>query len=307
MVLRAIRWFAVVGASSAAFAPALWSQEALEPPAAVSVCQIDYGPESAVLISWQNAESYESVEFSLDDAEAPGIVDGTFGAARVLASPGTHVFGVRGVVGERKSAWSTGQLQLLETSPVPDPIHGLDCEVLPGGGGTLRTSWSAGSSPWVSGLLQVPGQAALVEIPAGATSAEIELIPPSDGSPMVEGPYVSRLYFKNAEGYFSPPYTSLCTQRIPAFRRGDCNTSGEINLTDPIFELLHLFLGGIRWSCDDGCDSNDDGRVNLSDPIYTLVYLFQSGSAPPAPGPSQCGRDPTEDFLGGICSGCEGN
>jgi hypothetical protein len=307
MVLRAIRWFAVVGASSAAFAPALWSQEALEPPAAVSVCQIDYGPESAVLISWQNAESYESVEFSLDDAGAPGIVDGTFGAARVLASPGTHVFGVRGVVGERKSAWSTGQLQLLETSPVPDPIHGLDCEVLPGGGGTLRTSWSAGSSPWVSGLLQVPGQAALVEVPA---------VPRRPRSSSFLHP-TARRWWKGRTSPGSTSRTPRATFRPPTLRSArnasphsggaTAHDSGEINLTDPIFELLHLFLGGIRWSCDDGCDSNDDGRVDLSDPIYTLVYLFQSGSAPPAPGPSQCGRDPTEDFLGGICSGCEGN
>jgi len=35
------------------------------------------------------------------------------------------------------------------------------------------------------------------------------------------------------------------------------------------------------------------GGVNITDGIYILNYLFQGGPAPPAPGPDECGPDPT--------------
>jgi hypothetical protein len=305
MVIRA---FVAIGAGWALVASsgnALNAEEPLEPPIALTTCQIAYGPlgtTGTVLLAWKNAESYEAIEFSLDDQPAPGEIDGTFAAGRLQAEPGSHTFGVRGLVGERASTWTTATFTVRGESPLTHPIDQLDCELIPGNGGTLRLTWTLGPDAWVSGTLEAPGQDEVVVIPAGATTAEIHLSPSSEGSGDDNEPRVAILSFKSADGYSSPPFTPLCLARTPAFRRGDCDSNGRVNITDPIVVLNHLFRGGKRWRCDDACDANDDGKVDISDPVTTLMYLFLGhGDAVPSPGPRACGVDPTADFLGGTC------
>jgi hypothetical protein len=191
---------------------------------------------------------------------------------------------------------------VLAASPVPDPVSQLDCEIFQENGGFLRLTWQLGTDAWTSGTLRAPGTENAVAIPAGATRAEVSLVGASDRG--ANEPQVAELVFKNAEGYTSPVFLPLCVARTPAFRRGDCDGTGRVNITDPIFTLGHLFLGRTRWLCDDACDANDDGRINITDPIAMLSYLFQGGGPPPAPGPKTCGIDFTSDFLGGICT-CE--
>lgn len=85
----------------------------------------------------------------------------------------------------------------------------------------------------------------------------------------------------------------------PVFHRGDADGSGEINVTDAIFKLGFLFLGGPEPQCLDAADANDDGQLNITGGIYILNWLFLGGPVPPAPGPTSepCGPDPTEDPL----------
>jgi hypothetical protein len=42
-------------------------------------------------------------------------------------------------------------------------------------------------------------------------------------------------------------------------------------------------------------DGNADGEVNITDGIFVLNFLFLGGPEPPAPGPTDCGPDETED------------
>ena len=72
------------------------------------------------------------------------------------------------------------------------------------------------------------------------------------------------------------------------FMRGDDNSDGRIDLSDPIFSLVHQFTGGPSSGCMESMDSNDDGQVNITDPIYSLTHLFAGGPALPAPYPD-CG------------------
>lgn len=81
------------------------------------------------------------------------------------------------------------------------------------------------------------------------------------------------------------------------FVRGDSNASGTVDLSDAIFTLSHLFLGGAEPPCRSAADSNDDSSVDVSDPTHTLSHLFLGGPALPPPYPS-CGADPTPDGLG---------
>jgi hypothetical protein len=81
------------------------------------------------------------------------------------------------------------------------------------------------------------------------------------------------------------------------FRRGDCDASGGVNITDAIVGLNWLFLSGATPVCEDACDSDDSGGSNITDMILILNFLFLSGVEPSPPGTSACGTDPVEDSL----------
>ena len=85
-----------------------------------------------------------------------------------------------------------------------------------------------------------------------------------------------------------------------SFIRGDADLSGATALTDAVFILQALFLGGPQLPCLDAADANDVGRVDIADPIYLLRYLFLGGMAPPAPFP-----DPGSDISPATSHGCE--
>ncbi len=83
-----------------------------------------------------------------------------------------------------------------------------------------------------------------------------------------------------------------------ALLRGDANGDQAVDVSDAVFTLAHLFLGGRAPDCDDAADANDDGVVDISDPIAILEYLFTGGRSDlPAPFPAP-GEDPTVDALG---------
>ncbi|MBI4604226.1 MAG: hypothetical protein HY721_19885, partial [Planctomycetes bacterium] len=81
------------------------------------------------------------------------------------------------------------------------------------------------------------------------------------------------------------------------FRRGDSNLDGQVDISDPVHVLLFLFAGGEAPGCEDGADADDSGGIDLSDAIFLLNFLFRGGALPPAPGPADCGADPSPDGL----------
>jgi hypothetical protein len=85
--------------------------------------------------------------------------------------------------------------------------------------------------------------------------------------------------------------------QLVRFRRGDSNADARLDVSDAIYSLGFLFLGGPRPPCTDAADSNDDGRFDVSDSIHWLGYLFLGTASPPRPGPRDCGFDPTDDSL----------
>ncbi len=84
---------------------------------------------------------------------------------------------------------------------------------------------------------------------------------------------------------------------LAMFLRGDSNRDGKRDISDAVFTLSALFLGGPLPRCRDAADANDDGDVNISDPVATLNALFAGQG--PLPEPSTApGFDPTVDGLG---------
>ncbi|MGQ9590818.1 MAG: hypothetical protein ACUVYA_11045 [Planctomycetota bacterium] len=75
------------------------------------------------------------------------------------------------------------------------------------------------------------------------------------------------------------------------FRRADANDDGKQDISDAVFHLSHLFLGGPRWNCEEGADMNGDGKQDISDPVFLLTHLFLGGAEPPPPYPD-CGVGP---------------
>lgn len=93
-----------------------------------------------------------------------------------------------------------------------------------------------------------------------------------------------------------PTTAVIRCEEDPAFRRGDTNADGAVNLTDAIFTLGALFLGEAAPSCADAADADDSGSINVTDAVFVLNYLFGIGAAPNEPF-GTCGVDPTVDPL----------
>ncbi|MEM7232272.1 MAG: HYR domain-containing protein, partial [Planctomycetota bacterium] len=81
------------------------------------------------------------------------------------------------------------------------------------------------------------------------------------------------------------------------FRRGDSNGDGRVDLADAVNTLGVLFLGGVQPNCRDAADADDNGNIDITDAVKTLNFLFIGGAPPSAPGPRECGVDPSEDDL----------
>ena len=91
-----------------------------------------------------------------------------------------------------------------------------------------------------------------------------------------------------------------------SFIRGDANDDSMVNLTDAIFILSHLFMGGEGPACLAAADSTGNRSLDLSDSVFLLNFLFNGGDAPPAPfpacGPYEAGDDDLPCESAGNCA-----
>ncbi|MEM7261574.1 MAG: DM13 domain-containing protein [Planctomycetota bacterium] len=63
--------------------------------------------------------------------------------------------------------------------------------------------------------------------------------------------------------------------------RGDVDFNGNLQITDAVRILNHLFVQARPdFPCDALADTNADGSVNISDPILVLTHLFLGGEPP---------------------------
>ena len=76
------------------------------------------------------------------------------------------------------------------------------------------------------------------------------------------------------------------------FIRGEVNGDREIDISDPVAILFHLFEGEFSPECLSAGDLNDDGLLDVTDVVNLLAFLFQEGGPPVSPYP-ECGEDPT--------------
>ena len=61
---------------------------------------------------------------------------------------------------------------------------------------------------------------------------------------------------------------------------GDANGDGEINVSDVVYLINYLFIGGPPPQPLQAGDVNCDGTINVSDVVYLINYLFIGGPSP---------------------------
>ena len=84
------------------------------------------------------------------------------------------------------------------------------------------------------------------------------------------------------------------------FRRGDANSDGAVDVSDPVAILGFLYLGSPEdLPCKRGADSNDSGNLDMADAVHLLNFLFIGGPPPAEPFPG-CARD-----LGSSALSCD--
>ncbi len=74
----------------------------------------------------------------------------------------------------------------------------------------------------------------------------------------------------------------------PRFLRADANASGAADMSDAVFTLSWLFLGGPAPTCLAAANVNADAAVDISDATHLLSHLFLGGPPPAVPFPA-CG------------------
>ncbi len=85
------------------------------------------------------------------------------------------------------------------------------------------------------------------------------------------------------------------------FLRGDCNHDGGVDISDAVCMVNWLFLGEAGSGCVAATNVDGVGAVNITDPIYLLTHLFLGGPPPVDPFPD-CG---TSDLETDRELGCE--
>lgn len=65
-------------------------------------------------------------------------------------------------------------------------------------------------------------------------------------------------------------------QEFTSCRAGDADGSGNANISDAVYIISFIFLGGPEPVTACGGDADGNGFVNVSDAIWLIRYIFQS-------------------------------
>jgi hypothetical protein len=69
----------------------------------------------------------------------------------------------------------------------------------------------------------------------------------------------------------------------PNFICGDCNGDSSVNVSDVVYLINYLFLGGPEPSPLQSGDVNCSSKIDITDVVYLINYLFISGPPPSCP------------------------
>jgi Dockerin type I domain len=73
---------------------------------------------------------------------------------------------------------------------------------------------------------------------------------------------------------------AVITYYQPSVFCGDANSDGTINVTDAVYIINYIFIGGEAPYPLENPEVNCDGAVNVSDAVWIINYIFVGGNAP---------------------------
>lgn len=76
---------------------------------------------------------------------------------------------------------------------------------------------------------------------------------------------------------------SLLEEGVGPFRRGDANADITVDISDVVFTLVYLYLGGPEPNCLAAANVNRDVTIDAADPAYLLSHLFLGAPRPDRP------------------------
>jgi hypothetical protein len=191
---------------------------------------------------------------------------------------------------------SGGQTHFDNVSLILDPVSSAPnpptAVAAAGGIGKVNLTWTApagGVTP--TGYQVFRGDSKIADVVGVATTTYTD-----EDTSLVPGTTYCYTVKSVAGARTSGPSNESCaTPTGPLFHRGDADSNGMMNITDGIYVLNYLFIGGPAPDCLEAANSNDDATINITDGIHILNYLFLGGPAPANPGPlpgNACGPDP---------------
>jgi photosystem II stability/assembly factor-like uncharacterized protein len=69
----------------------------------------------------------------------------------------------------------------------------------------------------------------------------------------------------------------------PSYVCGDANGDDAVNISDAVYLIAYIFVGGLAPTPLAAGDANCNGAVNISDAVYLIAYIFSGGPAPCCP------------------------
>jgi len=67
---------------------------------------------------------------------------------------------------------------------------------------------------------------------------------------------------------------------VSTYLCGDGNHDGQVNISDAVWIINYVFVGGNPPNPLDSGDANCDGTVNISDAVWIINYVFVGGNIP---------------------------
>ncbi|MBI4584329.1 MAG: hypothetical protein HY717_09940, partial [Planctomycetes bacterium] len=226
----------------------------------------------SIQLSWVNNAAYDFLQIEVGGALVPVSPDATEASLPVdLKSP--VPLEVALIAGRGDKRCEEARCHLL-----PFCVQDFTCST--DSSGRVRLDWAGDGPVTLSRLDLFSGE---TEILADGLEGAISFI---DAAPPGELGAQYQVYA------FAPGSGELCgflscEHQIPEvgrFIRGDANASGfPPDLSDAIYILIWLFIGGVDITCLNAANANAELDIDISDPIFLLRYLFLGDLPPPAP------------------------
>ena len=269
--------------------------------APLTVIQTEYSDPvdgNVVLLLWNGATPGAELDVYLDGKNVGTVTDPGL-AFLPEVSPGPHAFRIEDPAAPGSVA--EGALRVLDEQPFEDPGSVQCGRMIKDGDFTcsVEVTWTnPASGPLPSYHLVFGDDERGLTTDSGAeTSITLEGISPGLHDVTLVGflrespGSTHSLYRGRLLG--SPCDIGSCDP-TPRFVRGSCGGSGDvIDISNAVFALSFLFVGGATPACLAACDSDANGIIVITDPVYLLNYLFLGG--PPPVGWVDEDRDGTVD------------